>query len=599
MAEAARTPAPRPTAQIALGPLRDLHLVAAAKLGAIGGIAAVLVSATGMLEAFSGRNIVAPVVTLGYVLLSVVPFAFGYGAGRPPEVRQGVEAARPGAANLVAGAIAGLITGAILCAFLILVTAYDVRSVLTNVSPGLLDLLTFNKGTAAGVGWLLLGSTLLGAVGAAVNLIPRRWRRPAIMALVWVLVVGLVQIVVGQILGSLRLSVVSEFLYEGSAGLSTFGAIAIWVVLFAVYVGLGERPIARGWSIGGASRAERRRALGLMAVGIVVLAIAPSLLGNYLSEVADLAGIFLLMALGLNIVVGYAGLLDLGYVAFFAVGAYTTAVLTSPSSPRWAPEITFWGAIPFVILAAALAGIVVGTPVLRMRGDYLAIVTLGFGEIARLLFLSDALKPTFGGAQGIISIPNIQVGPVEFVRSNEFFYLIYGFAALLAYASYALQESRIGRAWMALREDETVAEATGVNVLQAKLTAFIMGAIFAGLGGALFAHKIGTIFPHTFAILVSITILMIVIIGGMGSIPGVMLGALALVGLPEILREFEEFKFLVYGALLIFMMLKKPEGFIPSKQRQQELHEDEAAQDAWLRRDAREEEEAAAPAAAS
>ncbi|MBW3592849.1 MAG: branched-chain amino acid ABC transporter permease, partial [Actinobacteria bacterium] len=182
-------------------------------------------------------------------------------------------------------------------------------------------------------------------------------------------------------------------------------------------------------------------------------------------------------------------------------------------------------------------------------------------------------------------------------RSTEFFYLIYGFVIVLAYASWALQESRVGRAWMALREDETVAEATGVNVIQAKLMAFIIGAIFASFGGALFAHKIGSIFPHTFAILVSITVLMVVIVGGMASIPGVMLGALVLVGLPELLREFSEFRFLVYGALLIFMMIKKPEGFIPSKQRSRELHQEEATQDAWLRRDAKDEEEPA-PAAA-
>jgi branched-chain amino acid transport system permease protein len=410
------------------------------------------------------------------------------------------------------------------------------------------------------------------------------------MALVWVFALALLQTLVAQIFRSVGLTFVTDLLYEGG-GLALLGAVIVWILFLALYAGIGDRPVTRGWSIAGGTRAERRRGLLLLAVGAVVLAVLPHVLGNFLSEVLDLAGIFLIMALGLNIVVGYAGLLDLGYVAFFAVGAYTAAVLTSPSSPRWAPELTFWASIPFVVVAAALAGIIVGTPVIRMRGDYLAIVTLGFGEIARLAFLSDALKPTLGGAQGIISIPNISVGPVEFVRSTEFFYLIYGFVIVLAYASWALQESRIGRAWMALREDETVAEATGVNVIQAKLTAFIIGAIFASFGGALFAHKIGSIFPHTFAILVSITVLMVVIVGGMASIPGVMLGALVLVGLPELLREFSEFRFLVYGALLIFMMIKKPEGFIPSKQRSRELHQEEATQDAWLRRDASDEEE--------
>jgi branched-chain amino acid transport system permease protein len=444
---------------------------------------------------------------------------------------------------------------------------------------------------------LVVEGTLLGAAGAAAHLLPRRWLRSVAMGLVWVLVVALLQALFAQVFRSLGLTFVTGFLYDGT-GLAIVGAVVVWIVFSALYFGLGDRSLAeRGWSIAGGTREERRRGLLLLAVGVVVLAVAPLVLGNFLSEVLDIAGIYLLMALGLNIVVGYAGLLDLGYVAFFAVGAYAAAVLTSPASPRWSPELIFWAAIPFIVLAAALAGIIVGTPVIRMRGDYLAIVTLGFGEIARLLFLSDALKPTFGGAQGIINVPNISVGPVEFVRSDQFFYLIYGFAVVLAYASWALQESRIGRAWMALREDETVAEATGVNVVQAKLTAFIIGAIFASFGGALFAHKIGSIFPHSFAILVSITVLMVVIVGGMGSIPGVMLGAVVLVGLPELLREFADYRFLVYGSLLIFMMIKKPEGFIPSKQRSRELHEDEAAQDAWLRREAKDKEEHAAVAA--
>jgi branched-chain amino acid transport system permease protein len=572
---------------VVLGRARQLDRRGAARYGAISGLTAVLVAATGIVESFAERTLVDP-VTLGYVLLALIPLAFGYFAAKPPEAREGFEPSALGAANIGAGVLVGVLTGAILAASIVLVTNVNVRSVLTNVSPDLVETLTFDRGKTAGSAWLVLGTTFVGAIGAALPFVARRWRRAAIMALVWVLVFALLQILVAQIFRGVGLRFVNNFLYDGAAGLSLGGAVAVWLVFFGLYLWLGDKRIARGWSFADGTREARRRGLLLLGIGAAVVAVAPLILGNFLSEVLDLAGIYLLMALGLNLVVGYAGLLDLGYVAFFAVGAYTTAVVTSPASPGWSPELTFWGAIPFVILAAALAGVVVGTPVLRMRGDYLAIVTLGFGEIARLMFLSDALKPTFGGAQGIINVPNISVGRVEFVRSDEFFYLIYGFAAVLAYAAWALQESRIGRAWMALREDETVAEATGVNVVQAKLTAFITGAIFASLGGALFAHKIGSIFPHSFAILVSITVLMIVIVGGMGSIPGVMLAALVLVGLPELLREFAEYRFLVYGALLIFMMLNKPEGFIPSKQRSRELHEDEAAQDAWLRRDAEE-----------
>jgi branched-chain amino acid transport system permease protein len=289
------------------------------------------------------------------------------------------------------------------------------------------------------------------------------------------------------------------------------------------------------------------------------------------------------MALGLNIVVGLAGLLDLGYVAFFAVGAYTAGILTSPISPAFAPELSFWAALPFVVLAAALAGIVVGTPVLRMRGDYLAIVTLGFGEITRLIVISDWAGPVFGAARGVRQIPNITVGNVELVDPQQLFYVILLFLVLVVYISYALQDSRMGRAWMAIREDETVAEAMGVNVVAAKLWAFIIGAVLAAFGGALFATQVGSVFPATFEVLVSITVLAVIIIGGIASVPGVILGSLVLVALPEILRQFEEYRFLIYGALLIFMMLKRPEGFIPSRRRAEELHEEELGQDAWLR----------------
>jgi branched-chain amino acid transport system permease protein len=391
-------------------------------------------------------------------------------------------------------------------------------------------------------------------------------------------------------------------------------------------------------------------------VMVILLAVLPLVLGRFLSQVMDIALIFMLMGLGLNIVLGFAGLLDLGYVAFFAVGAYTTAVLTSPiaacfSEGGWvaaltsAPALaTFFLAIPFVILAAALAGIVVGTPVLRMRGDYLAIVTLGFGEIARIGFLSEALTDCFGGARGIRQTPSVivtplvlsilvgvvlafllfllvgrrvarrgrqgsliaggaavvaavalsfltyavfgpvlDVGPIDLDTPTLFFYGILVFALIAAYVSWTLQDSRIGRAWMAMREDESVAEAMGVNIVSAKLWAFIVGAVLASLGGALFAAKIHSVFPQSFGIVVSIQVLIIVILGGMGSMRGVVVGALVLIALPNLLREFEAYRFLLYGALLIFMMLKRPEGFIPSRRRAAELHEEDVAQDQWLK----------------
>ena len=296
------------------------------------------------------------------------------------------------------------------------------------------------------------------------------------------------------------------------------------------------------------------------------------------------------MALGLNVVVGYAGLLDLGYVAFFAVGAYTMAILTSPLSPFFSPELSWWLAFPFVLIVATIAGLLVGTPVLRMRGDYLAIVTLGFGEIVRITLLSDWLQGLFGGAQGIRQIPGIGVAGTEVsaITPELMIYAMMAFVFLAAYISWRIEDSRVGRAWAAMREDEDVAEAVGVDTVKAKLMAFITGAIIASFAGALFAAKVGSVFASSFQIVTSIIILVIVIVGGMGNIAGVAVGALILVGIlggpnqPGLLQEFGQFKLLLYGALLVYMMLKRPEGILPSKQRQQELHQEEVLQDAWL-----------------
>ena len=276
------------------------------------------------------------------------------------------------------------------------------------------------------------------------------------------------------------------------------------------------------------------------------------------------------MGLGLNIVVGFAGLLDLGYVAFFAIGAYVMGILTSEGSLGLG--FTFWTALPFSVLASTLFGIILGIPVLRMRGDYLAIVTLGFGEIIRILALSDMLKSFIGGAQGVLQIPKPSIFGFELIKPEALFYIILIGVLLAAFISWRLRDSRLGRQWMAMREDETVAEAMGINLVQTKLLAFATGAAFSGLAGAIFASKLTSIFPHSFNLIVSINVLSLIIVGGIGSLPGVVVGALILVGLPELLREFAEHRLLMYGALLIGMMLAKPEGFWPSETIKRELH---------------------------
>ena len=226
---------------------------------------------------------------------------------------------------------------------------------------------------------------------------------------------------------------------------------------------------------------------------------------------------------------------------------------------------------------------------LGVRGDYLAIATLGFGEIVRLLAGSDFLAPVFGGPQGIIGIqkpclgilgdfvkvdvPRVCTG-IEFGGPKEIYYIAVVSAIIIAFVAWRLRESRLGRAWMAIREDEDVAEALGINLIQTKLLAYILGAAFAGLGGAIFTVLVGSIFATSMQLIVSINVVALIIVGGMGSIPGVIVGAIALIGLPELLREVSEFRYLIYGATLIIMMLTKPEGLWPSQATLRELHHD-------------------------
>jgi branched-chain amino acid transport system permease protein len=580
------------TAEGDLLPARQVDLWRSVRLGLVGGLAAAFVSANGMVEELSKRALLGR-VTLGSLLLVAVPLLAGYLAGRPPPVLQGFATPRPGLRNVAGGLLAGLLSGVVMAVFVTLIASFDVRRVLLNVTPQLVRegprLLTFGLHLGPGLVLILALDTLLGAVAGTLHLLRERWRRAVFAVALWVLAVAMLQPFVVQVLRGIQAELrlwtapLAEFLYEPSGALSVAGAVAVAAVAFGVHALLlreGRRPVrTRLGSV--PDRSRRLLRLAALAGLLLVLGLLPRVLGPFLSEVLNIAGIFLLMALGLNIVVGFAGLLDLGYVAFFAVGAYVTALLTSPQSSLGVGWV-FWAAVPFVVLAAAVSGLVVGTPVLRMRGDYLAIVTLGFGEIARLLFLSDWLKPTFGGAQGIIRVRDITIGPLQIADPQAFFYAIFCFVLLATYVTYALQDSRIGRAWMAMREDEAVAEAMGVNIVAAKLSAFIAGAMLAGFGGALFATKIGSVFPHSFNVIVSITVLVVIIVGGMASVPGVVLASFVLVGLPELLREFEEYRFLLYGALLIFMMQQRPEGFIPSRRRAQELHEEEVAQDAWL-----------------
>lgn len=314
-----------------------------------------------------------------------------------------------------------------------------------------------------------------------------------------------------------------------------------------------------------------RIAFYIILLGFLLL--LPQLIGKYWNYTLGTVGIYVLMGLGLNIVVGLAGLLDLGYVAFFAVGAYTMGLLTSPAPHGllW----NFWVVLPIAVLVAAFAGILLGIPVLRLRGDYLAIVTLGFGEIIRILAKSDLLSEFAGGPQGVRDIGGPSFFGNPLTNERHFIYLIIISILLVIFVTNRLQSSSIGRAWIAMREDETVAQAIGINTYQAKILAFAMGAAFAGLGGVLFASRNQYTGPEDHTLMVSINVLCLVIVGGMASIPGVIAGAFVLKGLPEVLRQLEDYRILAFGALLVIMMIVRPEGIIPSQRRRLEMRRPE------------------------
>jgi branched-chain amino acid transport system permease protein len=575
---------PPASVEVELRPAPPLDMGRAVKLGLAGGAAMVLVAATGIVATFQPRMVIDPILPLGVLFLYLLAFGFGWMAGRPPATLEGYEPATPGSRNVLAGAVAGLLAGLCLGLLLIVITVFDLRGVFINLSPELADILSFGLPVALAVPVIALMSAAMGALGGAIHLLSRRVRRALMGALTAVLVFSLLTDLFGQLFAGLSLESVIDFLYIGRGGaLTIIGAVVVFGAFITLFWWMEGRDSTLRQRVQAMPKGQRSRwQIGAALIILLVLYFVPRIMGPFVSQILVTAGIYLLMALGLNIVVGYAGLLDLGYVAFFAVGAYATAILTSPQSPAFAPQISVLASLPFVMVAAAIAGILVATPVIRMRGDYLAIVTLGFGEIARILLNSEWLAPYFGGAQGITNIPDLQIGPLTFSTPQDYFYPVFLFVLLAAYVTFAVQNSRWGRAWMAMREDESVAEAMGVNIVTAKLSAFVVGAILASFGGSLFAAQIGSVFPHTFDIVVSITVLVIIIVGGMGSVPGVTLGALVLIVLPNLLREFSEYQFLFYGVLLIVMMLNRPEGFIPSKRRAQELHTEELSQDAWL-----------------
>ena len=343
-----------------------------------------------------------------------------------------------------------------------------------------------------------------------------------------------------------------------------------------------------------------RSALGLALIALALLAL-PFVVasgGQAWVRILNFAILYVFLALGLNIVVGFAGLLDLGYVAFYAVGAYVYALL---ASPHFGLHWPLWAILPICAGTACLFGMLLGAPTLKLRGDYLAIVTLGFGEIIRIFLNNlDAPVNVTNGALGVNLIDPVKFGDFSFAGRSEFFglvisgpqkyyYLLLALAIVVILINLRLQNSRIGRAWQAIREDEIAAKAIGINTRNVKLLAFAMGASFGGIAGGIFAAMQGFISPESFSLTESIMILAMVVLGGMGHIPGVILGALLLAILPEALRyavvpvqqaifghvvvDPESLRMLVFGLALVLVMRLRPAGIWPSPERRRELAE--------------------------
>jgi len=338
--------------------------------------------------------------------------------------------------------------------------------------------------------------------------------------------------------------------------------------------------------------------IALIALALLVLPLVLTQVGTAWVRIANLAILFVFLSLGLNIVVGMAGLLDLGYVAFYAVGAYTWALL---ASPHFDLHLPFWAILPLGALLACVAGAVLGAPTLRLRGDYLAIVTLGFGEIVRI-FMNNLSAPfnVTNGPKGITRIDGFAVGGLDFRATDRFlgidfsgpakyYYVLLLLLLFVIVVNLRLQDSRIGRAWVAIREDEVAAKAAGINTRNVKLLAFAMGASFGGIAGGMFAAMQGFVSPESFVLQESVMILAMVVLGGMGNVWGVIAGALLLSFVPEFLRytvepaqqalfgrllvEPEVLRMLVFGAALVLTMRFRPAGLWPESRHKREMRE--------------------------
>ncbi len=533
------------------------------RTGLLGGAIAIYLCLVGIVPVFHDRPLIVGVVELGQAALLIAFGAVGYLVARD-QVR--VSRLR----GVVAGTMAGVIMGAFLTGLGLVGSAVDLRAVFVNASPELYALLTNGQGTSWAWFPIVAGAITGGLAGGLAGL-SATLRSPLLLGLGALIFFGLFA---GLLRTPLLVTPLADLarLLLAADGLTVPGAITTLLGTIAI-LGIVRKTKPRQ-RVDALPRTQRRLVVGPLAILLLlVILLFPLALGGFFAQVIATVALFTLLGLGLNITLGLAGLLDLGFVAFFAVGAYTVALLTSTAEFGLA-NLSFWQAVPFAVIASMMFAIFLGLPILRIRGDYLAIATLGFGEIIRILVGSDLLKGVLGGPQGILNVPKpIDVATTHWLAGPvQIYYIALAFAAAVAFMAWRLRASRMGRSWMAIREDEDVAEGMGVNLVQTKLLAYMLGGAFAGLAGAISVALVGSVFPTSIQLQLSINVVAIVVVGGMGSIPGVVLGALVLIGLPELFREFSDYRFLFYGIALMGVMIYRPEGLLPSRIAKRELH---------------------------
>ena len=546
--------------------------------GALVGLILLFVSAIGMVATFDERQVVQDSFRLGQLLMVTVPFVGAFiGARRLQD--EGASPLVVILSGLAIGVLAAIPT--ILMLFLNS-TVEGIDDILVNINRDWLDSITFDNRNELVKGGMIFSGYIVtaGFLGSIFGYSDHNAMSKITRAILYGTSFTILILIFGEtgklISQEILPDSLVDFIFRRDV-IKQQPALILLIfgnVVSLIWAFTGEQVSENYDTLPPETRNMSR--IALWAVFGAILLFLPFIIGRALSDVAVLVGLFVLMGFGLNIAIGLAGLLDLGYVTNYAVGAYVLAVLTSTGPlGRGFEGMNFWMVVPLALLAAMAAGFIFAVPVLKMRGDYLAIATLGFGEIIGKLAISDWFKPVIGGAQGVLQVPK----PVFFglvLNDPEHLYYIVLVACLITlFVSIRINNSRAGRQWMAIREDEDVAAAMGINVARAKLLAFTISAATGGVAGAIFAAKVGTVFPTSFKVFVSINVLSLIIVGGMGSNPGIFLGAIVLIGMPELLREFSEYRFLIYGALLVFMMIKRPEGLWPSQVARRELTDDE------------------------